>query len=192
MEPSEFTKKCQIAEDALREVIEDIDEDNEEVLSCLWDAINKFSNLAIPEGPFIGRSVMKCLLIEQEDNANSMEHGEESLNYILRKIKLLFDAMDELGITRMNKEVFDNVWFIFYDDDEIRNKLAESDEAQINNYKDLIEEIIKVRPDYFERGKPESEIVCDESCRGTEEVISREQWGTVTTRPDKCLYKDWL
>jgi len=197
MELSKFTNKCQLAEEALREVLKEVDKDNEDVYWTLNDAVNMLSNLAISEGPFIGRSMMKCLLIEKEDEANSVQGDKESLNYTLRKVRLLFDTMGELGITRMNKNVFDGVLFVFYEEEEINKELAESDEAQIDDFKEQIEEIMKARPDYFEMGKLESCIECNESCRGTEKVISKEQWGegvscTTTTRPDKCLYKDWL
>jgi len=67
MELSEFTNKCQLAEEALREVLKEVDKDNEDVYWTLNDAVNMLSNLAISEGPFIGRSMMKCLLIEKED-----------------------------------------------------------------------------------------------------------------------------
>lgn len=131
-----------------------------------------------------------------------------------RPIKTFFDSIDELGITRLNGKIYE---FVLEEGEEMeeeeKGKLIEflkqtgQDEATVETiresltlksmYKDKIEEIMKARPDYFEMGNPESKIVCDESCRGTEEVVSREQWSegvscTITTRSDKCLYKDWL
>jgi hypothetical protein len=202
MEPSEFTKKCQLAEEALREVLEEINRDNEDVFWRINDAVNILSDLSIPEGHFIGRSVMKCLLIKEEDECNSLQLGTEQgridkINWFSRWIKLLFDSMDEMDIMRMNTEVYSVIRGMWYEDEEFIKTLGESDEAQKNEFKERIEEIMKARPDYFEMGRPESEITCDESCRGTEKVISREQLGegisfTTTTRPDNCLYKDWL
>ena len=201
MERSELTIKCQIAEDALREVLKEIDENNEDVYCSISDTVHLLYNLAIPEGPFIGRSVMKCLLIEEEDECNSEERGEqdraEQTNWFSRWIRLFFDNMDEMGIKRMNKEVYGAIRSIGYEDEDFIKILAESDKAQKNIFKDEITEMMQARPDYFEMGKPESSIECDESCRGTLKVISREQWSegvscTTTTRPDKCLYKDWL
>jgi hypothetical protein len=202
MERSEFTKKCQIAEDALREVLKEIDENNEDVYCSIRDTVYLLYNLAIPEGPFIGRSVMKCLLIEEEDECNLVELGTEQdraeqTNWFSRWIRLFFDNMDEMGITRMNKGVYGVIRGMSIENEDIIKILEESDEAQKNIFKEEITEIMQARPDYFEMGKPESSIECDESCRGTGEVISRAQCSegvscTITTRPDRCLYKDWL
>ena len=197
MEPSDLTKKSQLEEDALRELLEEIDTDNEDVYLPLNDMVNILSNLSIPEGPFIDRSVMKCMIIETEDSCNSLEYDKETLDTQLREIRLMFEAMGKLGICRVNQEVFDSVLSFFCDSEETNKLLAESDEAQINDYIERLEEIKEARPDYFEFGTPEPDITCDESCRGTEKVLSREQLGegfscTTTTRPNKCLYKDWL
>jgi hypothetical protein len=196
MEPSEFTKKCQLAEDALREVLKDLDRDNEDVYWTLKYAVNILYNLAIPEGPLIGRSVLKCLLYEEEDCCNSLELGKEQIDWFSRWIRLFFDTMGEMGITRVNKEVYDTIRSISYGyaDEEFIRTLLESDEAQKSDFKKHIKEIMEARPDYFKMGKPESEIVCDESCRGTEKIISRtlhegEVTCTVTERPNNCLYK---
>jgi hypothetical protein len=222
METCELTKKCQLAEEALNDVLnyilnerEEIYNDRKEIWIPLMDARDILTRLAIPEGTFIGKSVMKCLLIKEEDEALIVDQVyDDDLTIRQRPIKTFFDSIDELGITRINKKIYE---FILEKDEEMeeeeKEKLIEylrqtgSDETAVETiresltlksvYIDEIKEIMQARPDYFEMGKPESEIVCDESCRGTEKVISREQWRegvscVTTTRPDKCLYKDWL
>ena len=200
MEESEFTKKCREARDALQEVIDLMDCDNaetEEAYLQIDGALGYLHMMSIPEGVFIGRSSLKCLIIEQEDSDHSLECPESSILWKADRIKAIFDIMGELGIARMNKGVYeglDGIRITSGDDDMTDDELLET-------YRELFEselrEIMPLRPDYFELGNPEMEIQCDESCRGTEKVLSVEQHGpgvscTLTTRPDKCLYKDWL
>lgn len=151
------------------------------------------------EGQFIGRSVIKCLLIEQEDEFAVCRNDKENLAGWLRLIRLFFNTMDRLGIKRVHYDVYSDIMSIGYDDKEYIEKLANSDDAQIEEYEFLLEREIDEHPEYFEFGEPELEVECDESCRGTQKLISRDDTGggvwqsvIVTTRPEKCLYKDWL
>lgn len=144
----------------------------------------------------IGRSLINCVLLEEEDGRKSIGCDEYYVEYHLRKIKLLFTAMDNLGIKRIHPRAFNSVLGTSSYDDEIIERLANSDDAQLDDFKFLLFEKMKMNPEHLEMGEPEMEIVCDKSCRGTETVIKKNSYGCLTVfkteRPNKCLYRNWL
>lgn len=89
MELSELTIKCKLAEEALNDVLnyilderKEIYDDKKEIWGPLMDSRDILTYLAIQEGPFIGKSVMKCLLIKEEDEALIVDQVyDDDFNY---------------------------------------------------------------------------------------------------------------
>ncbi|KKG34925.1 hypothetical protein [Methanosarcina mazei] len=147
----------------------------------------------------IGRSIMKCLLYEIEDDITiDNECNEENLRLQLRGIKLFFEAMDRMGIKTVNKEVYDCMMSMGYDHD-FAEQLATDDELQIEEYCTGFEHWTYCHPDYFEYGEPETEIPCDDSCRHTAKLVSKgiPTDGVIRSvvaymRPSECVFRDML
>ena len=79
----------------------------------------------------IVHSVMKCLLTAEEDENTVNQDGEESLNYLLRQIQLLFEAMDNMDTARIHKEGYNSRMSTGYNDEDFIKYLEESDDAQV-------------------------------------------------------------
>jgi hypothetical protein len=151
----------------------------------------------------IGRSTMNCILQEEEDEQRACDVDEEFIQGELRKIRLLFDAMDNQNIRRINFDVFSAILSTFYDDNKLMEQLANDDDFQIDFFESYLVEAIEEDERDFEFGLPEDEVPCNRECKNATEVIKYERninrrsesdWisYTVTHRPNNCIYKNYL
>ncbi len=148
---------------------------------------------------WVGRSIMKCLLIEQEGEMRiGGDISEETIHSKLRCTRLFFDALDRMGIKRVKMEVFNDLMRIGFEG-EFLELVQTDDGVLIAEYCGMLDSWADMHRECVELGKPETEIQCNESCRRKTQLISKEKFeiGTlrsivITDRDEKCLHKDWL
>lgn len=146
---------------------------------------------------WVGRSIMKCLLIEQEDEMRTDgDINEETIHSKLRCTRIFFDALDKMGIKRVKIEVFNNLIGIGFEGEFL--ELVQTDDGVLMaEYCGMLDSWVDMHRECVEFGKTEPEIRCDESCRRKTQLTSKETFEAgalkpivVTNRDEKCLYKD--
>jgi hypothetical protein len=143
----------------------------------------------------IGKSLKNCIIIEEEVYNKADGRSNHYIATNSRKIKLLFNAMDNLGIRRIHPESFTTILSTMYNDDAEEERLEHSNSAQIEDFEYLLEEKMDKHPEYFEMGLPETEIHCHKECRGKAEITIENCNGSsvvIIKHPDTCLYRKCL
>ena len=143
----------------------------------------------------IGKSLKNCIIIEEEVYYKATGRSNHYITTNLRKIKLLFNAMDNLGIRRVHPKSFTTILSTMYDDDAEEERLKHSNSAQIEDFEYLLEEEMEKHPENFEMGLPETEIHCHQECRDKAEVAIENCNGSsvvIIKEPDTCLYRNHL
>lgn len=150
------------------------------------------------DNDWIGRSNLKCVLIECEDemSVSDAPHDEESVRIGLRNVRLFFDAMDQFGLRRVKMKIFNECMSLGWEG-EYAEQVCVDDDLLVSEYCNVFEHFEFCHPEYFEDGEPEDGIQCDESCRGTIKVVYEADpgpWMSVAhiQRNVRCLYKEWL
>jgi len=139
----------------------------------------------------IGKSLVNCIIIEEEVYYKADGRSNHYIATNLRKIKLLFNAMDNLGIRKIHPKSFMTILSTMYNDDAEEERLEHSNSAQIEDFEYLLKEEMGKHPKNFEMGLPETEIHCHKECSGKAEV-TRENSVVIIKHPDTCLYRKLL
>jgi hypothetical protein len=121
---------------------------------------------AIPAGEFISEAKLQCRIAEAYDNDDTEDAVFGSTRELIVVYKIVFDILHSMGINAINENVlneFTDSSFVYY------GKLPCIDTCShnelVNFYKTEIEKLLKIRPDYFRKGQPDSEPFCTKQCR---------------------------